>query len=1069
MEGSKMKTTNFLFGLFLITVHATAQQATLPSELEDPQILGVSKEPAHATLMPYANIKEALIAKRQFSSYSRSLNGMWKFNYSPRPELRPADFHKPDFDAGSWKEVPVPSNWQLLGYGTPYYRNSGYTFRPNWPHVMSEPPRNYTAFNERNPVGSYRREFEVPKNWQTRQIFLTFDGVDSAFYLWINGEKVGYSTNSRNAAEFDVTKYLRAGKNLLAVEVYRYSSGSYLEDQDMWRLSGIFRNVTLWSAPRVHIRDFAAKTTLDSQYENATLEIIAKIKNYGSQLAPANILQLELYHLNGRPLIGLMAAEVPELAGGCETEITLKAPVHHPRKWTAETPNLYTAVLRLGKNSQQPEEILSGRVGFRQIEIKDRLFLVNGVPVKLKGANRHENWPDSGHYVSEERMIRDLNLLKQANCNHVRTSHYPDDPRWYELCDEWGIYLTAEANVESHGLYNVLSREPHMEKAIVDRNLANVENFKNHPSVIIWSLGNECGKGGNFEAALRAVKSLDRSRPVQYEPFGVGRDNPADIDSEMYTDPGDLEKIALDPTLQKPFYLCEYAHAMNNSMGSLGDYNDLFERYPALMGAAIWEWQDQGIWNRRNPERPFLAYGGGFDEVPNDHYFIHKGVVFSDRSPKPHYPEVKKVYQWIAFAPENLAEGKVRIRNHYAFIDLDKFQPFWSISEDGRVIDKGQLERLRIGPGGEKTVTVPFLKISPKQGAEYHLRVAFATAEDEPWAAVGYEIAAEQFLLPVHQPAAVVNQETMPALSLQQDDMQINIKGDGFAVVFDKTTGTIDKILSRNVNLLCSGGGPQLHLWRAPHQIDDMWAFNDWQKYGLLDLKRTVFSIQALEPRMGQARVESIIKAEGNNGFTVTHSAVYTIYGDGSIAVENRITPQGPRIPLARLGVRLLLDQRLSQFHYLGRGPMENYADRKRGSDVGLYSSTVREQMTPYAKPMECGNHEDVRWAALTGEIPGLLAQAQGDFMQVSALPYRDEQMIPIEYSVDLPASTATVLTLAARTLGVGSGSCGPRPLDRYMVWSDATTFFYVLRLLPKNHNLAQRPTPALDDRLALR
>ncbi len=1027
--------------------------AAVPPEVENEQMLGINKEPAHATLMPYASLQEALAAKRHASSLCRSLNGSWKFNWVPRPEDRPVDFYKPDFDVSAWKEIPVPSCWQLLGYGTPYYRNLGYTFRRDWPRVMSEPPQNYTAYNERNPVGSYRRDFDVPAEWKDRRIFVTFDGVDSAFFLWINGQQVGYSVNSRNAAEFDITRYVKPGRNMVAVEVYRYSAGSYLEDQDMWRLSGIFRNVTLWSAPQVHVRDFFIKTDLDSQYRDATLEAILKVKNYGAQASSPCAAAIELFDGQGKPMSGLATeAKVPGLAPGEETAVTLSLKVANPAKWTAETPNLYTTVLTL-KTGNQTTEILSSRTGFRKVEIKGPVFTINGVPVKLKGANRHENWPDTGHYVTEERMIRDLEVLKQCNCNHVRTCHYSDDPRWYELCDEYGIYLNAEANVESHGYGygpQSLSNPKSWEAAHVDRNVANVESFKNHASVVIWSLGNEAGQGPNFLAALRAVKALDTSRPVHYERFGTGPNNPADIDSQMYTHPDAVVRIGQSADRTKPFYLCEYAHAMNNSMGSIGEYNDAFDKYPNLLGGAIWEWEDQGIWNRRDPNHVFLAYGGGFGEVPNDHYFIHKGVVFSDRSPKPHYPEAKKAYQWIGIEPGDLSAGQVKIRNKYAFIPLSGFRGSWTVAEDGRTIDKGNLESLDLAPGMDKTVTIPVTKISPVPGAEYFLRVSFVLAKDELWAKAGYEVASAQFQLPAEAHALAADATKMKQVRLDQTETQITVSGERFAVAFDKADGSISKLVHDGTNLLIAGGGPKLHLWRAPHQTDDMWAYRSWTAAGLTELQRTTVHLAGEQPEPSVARVEVVVKADGRGGFSVTHSALYTICGDGSMAVDNAVTFQGRRIPLARIGVRMLLDQRLDRFTYFGRGPMENYADRKRGFDVGVYSSTVREQMTPYAKPMECGNHEDVRWAAVAGTgLPGLLVKADAGPMQVSALPYTDEVMTPIEYSIDLPASTSTVLCLGSRTLGVGSNGCGPRPLDQYIVWSEPTTFSYVLRLLP--------------------
>ena len=1040
---------SFCFCAYL-SFHSRAE-AALPAEIEDPECLGVNKQPAHATLMPYGNLKEALAARRDASSFCRSLDGLWKFNWVTHPDLRPVDFYETNFDDSNWKEIPVPSCWQIQGYGTPYYRNNGYTFQKDWPHVLTEPPRNFTAFVERDPVGSYRREFDVPKNWEGRRIFLTFDGVDSAFYLWVNGQKVGFSVNSRNAAEFDVTSYLKPGKNLLAAEVYTYSAGCYIEDQDMWRMSGIFRNVTLWSAPDVHIRDFFVKTDLDAKYQDATLSATAKVRNYSDQPAAACELQVEIFDAKGRS-IAKSNADVPALGAGEEKSVAVSIPVANPAKWTAETPNLYTTVLSL--TGGKAGEIISARTGFRKVEIKDRIFMVNGVPVKLKGVNRHENWPDTGHYVPEEKMIRDLEVLKQGNVNHVRTCHYSDDPRWYELCDEYGIYLNAEANCECHGYMFVLDREPKYEKAIVDRSIANVESFKNHAAIVMWSLGNECGGGSNFVSALRAVKSLDLSRPVHYEPFNIGENNPADVDSHMYTGVAETEKIATDSRYTKPFYLCEYAHAMFNSMGSLGDYNDVFDKYPALMGGAIWEWEDQGIWNRRDPKRQFIAFGGGFGEFPNDHYFIHKGVVFSDRSPKPHYPEMKRVYQWIGITADDLTAGTVKIRNKYAFIDLSKFKGHWTLSEDGTVMDKGEIGILNLAPGAEQSVAIGFKKFIPKPGAEYDLRISFTLNRDELWAKAGYEIAAQQFKLPVQIPAIASNPTTMAPVHLQDDNGTIAVTGQGFAVMFDKATGTISQLVRDGRNLLIANGGPRLNLWRAPHQIDDMWAFKDWHSSGLDNLTWSVMSISATPVSTSVVRVETTVKGTGKNRFNVIHSANYTIYGDGSIVVDNAVVPQGRKIPLARMGVRLQLDKAFDRFTYLGRGPMENYSDRKRGSDFGLYSSTVREQMTPYAKPMECGNHENVRWAAVSGKsLPALMMQADHSDLQVSALPYTDEVMNSVEYSVDLPASTGTVVNVASHTLGVGSNGCGPRPLESYMLWSTPDFFSYVLRLLPAGQN----------------
>jgi beta-galactosidase len=1022
--------------------------APVPPEIENPELLGINKEAAHATLMPYATINEALAGNRHASTFCRSLNGMWKFNWVAWPQMRPVDFYKPEFNVSAWKEIPVPSNWQVLGYGTPYYRNLGYIIRKDFPHVMSMPPKTFTAYEERNPVGSYRRDFDLPADWKGRQVFMTFDGVDAGFFLWINGVKVGFSVNSRNAAEFDVTKYVQSGKNIVAVEVYRFTSGTWLEDQDMWRLSGIFRNVTVWSVPQQHVRDFFIKTDLDDKYQNATVEITAKIKNYGIKSEKAAKISAVLYNGNIPVANAQAEGEVPALKPGAEAAVKMTFKVTKPEKWTAETPKLYTTVLTLS-TGKKVTEILSTRTGFREVEIKGRIFLVNGTPVKLKGVNRHENWPDVGHAITEAQMIRDLELIKQGNCNLVRTSHYSDDPRWYELCDEFGIFLVAEANVECHGYSGRFDEEPTMKAAIIDRNVANTENFKNHPSIIFWSLGNENGRGGsNFRAAMAAIKAIDPTRPVHYEGFGIGKNNPADLDSRMYTAVADVEKIANDTAYKKPFFMCEYAHAMFNSMGAIGEYNDLFDKYESLLGGAIWEWQDQGIYNRRDPNHQIIAYGGGFGEFPNDKYFIHKGVVASDRSLKPHYPEMKKAYQWIKVTAEDLAKGQLLVQNKYQFINLDGFTATWTLSENGTEISRGDIKLPVIAPGKEAVVTIPYKIAKTTAGAEYFLRVSFALASNQVWAKKGFEMASQQFRLPV-ETLAETPSASMNPVTLIPGQTDVTIKGTGFSVVFDKVSGTFTSMEKNGANILLKDGGPKLHLWRAPHRNDDMWADRSWVTSGLRELKWTTQSVNVEQKSPASVTITVKLTAEGKNNFTVSHDVVYTISGDGSIKAENSVNSSNPQQVVARMGVRLFLDKKLDQVSYFGRGPMENYADRKRGFDVGVYKSTVKEQMTPYEKPMDNGNHEDVRWAKVTtASGDGLMAQSDNTLMQVSMLPYSDEEMDKVEYRVDLPQSSATVFCISHLTLGVGTAGCGPRPLPQYIVYAAPTTFTYILKLL---------------------
>ena len=1054
-----------LLFFFVVNIFSKAQVVSLsdslggapiPPELENPECLGINKEPAHATLMPYANLKEALAANRHASSFCRNLNGMWKFNWVSWPQARPVNFYKPEYDVTSWKEIKVPSNWEMMGYGTPNYLDNGYIFnKKHFPSLMSAPPKNWTAFLQRNPVGSYRRDFDLPAEWNGRRIFITFDGVDAGFFLWVNGKKVGYSINSRNAADFDITNFVKPGKNIVAAEVYRFTSGTWLEDQDMWRLSGIFRNVTLWSSPQQHVRDFFIITDLDDRYRDANVIINAKVKNFGSDPSKASKLTATLY--NGETLVASALAEgdVPQLKPGEEVSVKMSFKVTDPEKWSAESPKLYTTVITL-KTGKNVIETLSSKTGFRNIEIKGRVFLINGTPVKLKGVNRHENWPDVGHAESEAQMIRDLELLKQGNCNLVRTCHYSDDPRWYELCDEWGIFLVAEANDECDGYktrwpdLNPFDDEPRMKAAIVDRNVANTENFKNHPSVIMWSLGNESGEGGvNFRAAMSSVRGIDKTRPVHYEVFGIGKKNPADVDSEMYPSIAEVERIANDTTYNKPFFLCEYAHAMFNSMGAIGEYNDLFDKYPELMGGAIWEWQDQGIYNYRNPNHPITAFGGGFGEVPNDHYFIHKGVVFSDRSLKPHYPEMKKVYQWIGISSDDLPKGIIKIHNKYQFINLDGFVGSWTLSENGSEISHGALNLPKLIPGAEALITIPYKPAKVNEESEYFLRISFTLAKDQIWAKKGFEVASQQFEIPSKTLAAKPEPNQVNPLSLAVTDNEAIVKGTGFSAVFDKVAGTFSRLERNGINLLKVDGGPRLHLWRAPHRNDDMWADGSWDSCGLKELKWTVQNTRVEQITPTEIRISVKLSGEGKLNFTVSHDVIYTITGDGVISASNVFKSSNPKQVVGRIGVRMFLDKKFDQVAYFGRGPMENYADRKRGFDVGVYKSTVKEQLTPYEKPMDAGNHEDIRWAKLTNSSGiGLLALCDTSLLQITAIPYSDEEMENVEYRIDLPQSSATVFCISTHTLGVGSAGCGPRPLPKYVVYAVPTSFTYKIQLI---------------------
>jgi beta-galactosidase len=547
---------------------------------------------------------------------------------------------------------------------------------------------------------------------------------------------------------------------------------------------------------------------------------------------------------------------------------------------------------------------------------------------------------------------------------------------------------------------------------------------------------------------MAAVKSIDNTRPVHYEGFGIGKTNPADLDSRMYTNVPEVERIATDTAYNKPFYMCEYAHAMFNSMGAIGEYNDVFDKYESLLGGAIWEWQDQGIWNKRDPNHVILAYGGGFGEFPNDRYFIHKGVVASDRSLKPHYPEMKHAYQWIGISEGNLEAGIIKVKNKYQFISLKGFTASWTLSENGTVIGSGTYPSFDVKPGQGTNIQVPFEIGSPKAGTEYFLRISYTLANDQIWAKKGFEVASQQFQLPVKAAAEPVISNARP-VTMTQGEKEITLKGDRFTSVFDMTTGTFSRLERNGLNILKADGGPRLHLWRAAHKNDDMYADMGWTNNGIKDLKWTPQGVSVEQSTASEVKISVKLIGEGKNGFTVNHDVVYRISGDGVITAENSINSSNPQQVAGRIGVRMFLDKQFDQVVYFGRGPMENYPDRKRASDVGVYKSTVEELFTPYEKPMDAGNHEDIRWVKIANQAgTGLMAQCDTSLLQFTAIPYSDEQMENVEYRIDLPQSDATVFCLSYRTLGVGSNSCGPRPLPQYMVYLAPASFTYKLNLM---------------------
>ena len=1118
------------------------------NDWENPQVVGRNKEPAHAMAIPFADVPSALRGERGDSPYFMLLNGDWRFHWSPNPGAAPDDFYRADFDDGSWDTIAVPGNWQVQGYGIPRYLSAGYAFD------ITHLPR---VQEDTNEVGSYRTTFTIPQAWKGRQVFIHFDGVDSAFYLWVNGQMVGYSQDSRLPAEFNITPYIRPGENLLAVRVYRWSDGSYLEDQDMWFLSGIFRDVYLFSTPAVHIRDFWVRTELDADYRDAVLRLRVNVRNYGGRDVAGYVLETALCEEKRRISESAIGVAV---GAGDEVVLELEQAVANPRKWSAEQPNLYTLLLTLKDRRGRVLEVQRCNVGFRKIEVKDGKILVNGVPVYFRGVNRHEHDPDRGHAVTVDSMLQDILLMKRFNINAVRTCHYPDDPRWYDLCDQYGIYLIDEANIESHGVWDRLAKDPEWKTAFMERGTRMVERDKNHPSVIIWSLGNESGYGPNLQALAEWIHEHDPTRPVHYESatsFRVyrGPDTAREIDilSTMYPKVDDLARMAQVPGETRPLIMCEYAHAMGNSPGNLKEYWEVIESYPRLAGGFIWDWVDQGI--RRNTDGiEWFAYGGDFGDEPNSGSFCINGLIFPDRTIHPSLWEVKKVYQPVRVVPVDLPAGKVEVINCYAFSDLSGLDVTWTLSADDQVLQTGQLPRLHTPAGSREVVTVPFEKLPLQPGVEYWLTLSFTLAEDTPWAEKGHEVAWEQFKLPFDvPPPPILPVSEMPALRLTDSVGQAIVEGDGFRLAFDKEAGTIASFRYGEHELIARG--PRLNVWRAPTENDlntwgDERAALRWREVGLDQLQERVTGVEVAQPmsQIVQVTVRSVSTVredavlpeppgveeqlgdlaqglhwllseeqfqtlclrlnctdlpEGDKHaqtralvdrfaaeerlfdlFKAVHDLLvesnlpvpdqireivaagrvevrperkpparfeceytYTIHGSGDVVIETHVVPDVDVPFLPRLGLQMQLPGGYEQFTWYGRGPHENYVDRKEGARVGVYSGTVDEQYVPYIVPEENGNKTEVRWVSLTNaDGVGLLAVGMPT-MEVSAHHYTTGDLTQARHTYELVRRQEITLNLDYAQSGLGSASCGPGRLEKYQLKPEEVR--YRVRLRP--------------------
>jgi beta-galactosidase/beta-glucuronidase len=1003
------------------------------------------REVPRATAIAGPTREVALANEPETNPWVQSLNGPWRFRYVPSPDRIDFDFETPAFDDAQWKLHPVPGCWQLQGnYDVPNYTNVNYPFPIDPPFVPDD-----------NPIGLYRRTFRVPPAWKGMDVTLHFGGVDSAFYVWVNGTLAGFSKGPHLPAEFNVTHLLKPGKNQLAVQVFKWSDGSYLDDQDKWRLSGIFRDVTLYATPSVHIRDVFIQTPFDSAFQEATLQLSFALANRGNRTAGPHSIRCELRDPDGVEVFAVEAGRIKSFKPTGEKNIDFSIPVKTPRHWNAEEPHLYTLLVTLHDAAQQPVEFRRFQVGFRQVEIRDRQLLINGKPIKIRGVNRHEFHPDTGHTVPVEQMLTDIRLMKSHNINAVRTSHYPDDPRWYDLCDQHGIYLIDEADLETHGMsmggsdYHRLSKDPAWKQAYVDRAVRMLERDKNHPSVIIWSLGNESGYGPNHDAMAAAIRRRDTSRPIHY---CETRTACVDIVSCMYPEMDKLIGEGQRTDDARPFFMCEYAHAMGNSPGNFKEYWDAIWSHPRLIGGCVWEWADHGLRQRTPDGVEWFAYGGDFADQPNDGNFCIDGMVFPDRTPHPCLAEYKKVLQPVHMEALDPRAGQFQILNRRDFRSLDDFTGEWILRGNGIEMARNFLELPEIKPGQTAPLQITWPAFKPAPGVEYFVDFIFTLKTACAWAEAGFEMAFEQFEIPFKSARSVQTHASLPALEIGESGSLLALQGADFRVDVDTRLGALVAWESQGRPLL--EAPLKVQLWRAPTDNDiTTWGTEKmairWREIGLdrLQSRRVSFESSRISPSAWEGRTVHCLGSRSAPPLLRAETR-FTVHGDGEIRLSLQVTPLRALPPLPRLGWQAQLSAAFNRFAWFGRGPHENYCDRRDSARLGLFRGSVLDQYVPYLKPQENGNKTEVRWAAVT-DRHGFGLKAIGEpVFETSVHPWTAEELTGARHPHELPVSHRTVFNLDYHQCGLGSNSCGPGPLPQYLFNLTEPVVFY-LRLRP--------------------
>lgn len=1067
-----MKIYTLLFGL-LLPIQPSAQTV---HDWENHHVLQINREPARAAFTPF---------HAQKGDCSICLDGTWKFRWTPVPDERIVEFYQTDFNDKDWVGFPVPANWEVNGYGTPIYVSAGYPFKIDPPRVMGEPKVDYTTYKERNPVGQYRRSFQLPAGWEARgQTFLRFEGVMSAFYVWINGERVGYSQGSMEPSEFNITNYLHAGENQIALEVYRYSDGSYLEDQDFWRFGGIHRSIHLLHTPDIRIRDYAVRTLpVSTDYQDFILQIDPQFSVYRGMTGKGTTLQGVLKDASGREIATLKGdvediLDLEHKAGrmnewypqrGPRKLGRMSATIKSPKRWTAETPYLYKLHLTLLTAEGEVIEQVEQAVGFRSVEIRNGQLLVNGAPVRFRGVNRHEHDPRTARVMSEERMLQDILLMKQANINAVRTSHYPNVSRWYELCDSLGLYVMDEADIEEHGLRGTLASTPDWHAAFLDRAVRMAERDKNHPSIVMWSMGNESGYGPNFAAISAWLHDFDPTRPVHYEGAqgAGGEPDPKTVDvisrfytrvKQEYLNPGIAEgedkeraenarwerllEIAERTNDNRPVMTSEYAHSMGNALGNFKEYWDEIYSNPRMLGGFIWDWVDQGIYKTLPDGRIMVAYGGDFGDKPNLKAFCFNDLLMSDRETTPKYWEVKKVYSPVELRVES---GELRVTNRNHHTDLSQYRCLWTLSIDGKQKDQGEITLPEVAPGESETIPLPVSiagkKASAKATSDLRLTISFILKRDALWAKAGHEVAWEQFCI---QEGALLSSklENRGRLKVRADEEHLSISGSGFSIQWEKNaTGSLTSLTYHGKEMLAHPADfplqPVTQAFRAPTDNDKSfgnWLAKDWSLHQMDNPRISLDSFKHEVREDGAVIVRVQTRNRYKEGAIVTTS-LYTILSDGTIDLKTTFQPQGILPELPRLGIAFCLSSDYNTFIWQGRGPQDNYPDRKTSAAVGLWKGSVADQYMHYPRPQDSGNKEEVRLLMLTDRHgKGIRVDAVEDVFSASALHYTAQDLYKETHDCNLKPRSEIILSLDAAVLGLGNSSCGPGVLKKYAI-----------------------------------